>query len=84
MEQQKACLKCKHEGKYYSFKCTRKRKIIGKTLDAATGIYYDRYNIAEIDCLNRDDERQNRGIIASFFFGKTCGETAQFFESKYK
>lgn len=79
MEQQKACKYCKYMN---DTACTRKQKIIGKVLNAYHGTYYNKYNINYFDLPFYGDERKNRGKIASFFFGKTCGETAQFFERK--
>lgn len=79
MEQQKACKYCKH---MYEVQCARKRKVTGKVLNAYQGTYYNKYNINSFDLPFYGDERKTRGKIASFFFGKTCGETAQFFERK--
>ena len=79
MTNQPACNKCKH---IYDTKCSRKQKVIGQTLNAYHGTYSVVFNIPHYKLPYCSAERKNRGIIKSFIFGKTCGEIAQFFESR--
>ena len=79
MTNQLGCNKCIYR---IEAQCSRLQKVVGQKLNVYEGSYYPEFNIPTYKLPYCSAERENRGIIKSFIFGKTCGETAQFFKSR--